>query len=74
MSWQCDECWRADGVGEIDAMCHHCGALLCAKCRTDIVDTEPVGARPGESRTAVHCASCRRRHHPWSVAFARFAR
>ena len=54
MSWECAECRRGEGQRTlIDAVCHHCGKLLCREDRSVIADTafDPPG---GE---AVHCGA-----------------
>lgn len=75
MSWVCDKCSRGDGESTVDAVCHHCGALLCRDCRHEIPADDLVGTPADVLRTAIHCSACRRRHHPFSVStFRIFAR
>ena len=64
MNWECAECHaRETRQNRIDAVCHHCGRLLCRQDRKLIADVafDPAGAEGNE--TAVHCRSCLRRHH-----------
>jgi len=67
MAWECGVC----GVKEqqeikIDAVCHHCGKLLCSKHRIQLVDNA-FGNEPGlTGRQAYHCNDCKTLHHPYS--------
>jgi hypothetical protein len=57
--WQCDVCF--DEIEEPDAVCHHCGRILCDKqdvCRF-IVDDDAF-SDPGVF--AFHCPNCIQEH------------
>jgi hypothetical protein len=47
----------------IDAVCHHCGKPLCRDDRVLIPDLVFATHPGGAGAEAVHCRSCRRRHH-----------
>jgi hypothetical protein len=61
--WECGDCGQPETSGrKLDAVCHHCGVLLCQECRIVLVDGAFGGALVAADRTAVHCRSCRREH------------
>jgi hypothetical protein len=65
MTWECAECQSAEGQRSlIDAVCHHCGKLLCRQDRVLIADAafDPSGGEAAD-QTAVHCRACSRQHH-----------
>jgi hypothetical protein len=64
MTWECAECQASDAQrNRIDAVCHHCGKLLCRQDRQVIADVafDPAGGEANQ--TAVHCRACLRRYH-----------
>lgn len=71
MAWECAECNSKETAKlKVDAVCHHCGKPLCRKDQVKIADY--AFSRGGEIATmAVHCKSCRRKHHRASVALPR---
>jgi hypothetical protein len=61
--WRCADCGRPEDRRKkflIEAVCHHCGKLLCPAHAFRVLDD----AFHGGSIPASHCASCRRDHHP----------
>jgi hypothetical protein len=72
VAWECAECNVKEDLGTpIDAVCHHCGKLLCRKHRVEIAD-HAFSAAPGPmGRTAVHCRACKRRYHPADIPLAK---
>ncbi|MHC1560632.1 hypothetical protein ACR9E3_16875 [Actinomycetospora sp. C-140] len=77
MSWECTFCGREerpDGKVIVDAVCHHCGAVMCRDDQYVLWDTDVLG-RATRGRWAVHCSSCRREHHRFALpGLSRFAR
>jgi hypothetical protein len=62
--WECGDCGQTETSRcELDAVCHHCGVLVCPDCRVVLVDGVFGGPMVSPDRTAVHCRSCRREHH-----------
>jgi hypothetical protein len=63
MTWKCAICGETDGVngGIVNAVCHHCGRLLCR--RHQIIIRDPAFSRDkGFRASAVHCPNCKNRH------------
>jgi hypothetical protein len=61
--WRCADCGRAEDRPKqflVEAICHHCGKLLCPTHAHRV----PDNAFHGGSTQATHCATCRRDHHP----------
>lgn len=66
--WECGDCGQPETSGrKLDAVCHHCGLLLCRECRVVLVDDAFGGPLIAPDRTAVHCRACRREHHVVAV-------
>ena len=64
MAWECAECGhREDRHVRVDAVCHHCGKLLCRDDRVEIADLAFAGTPGPIPRTAIHCRRCKQRHH-----------
>ena len=64
--WTCGECnavegRRIEGTDEevrVDAVCHHCGRLLCATHQRERIDEVfGQGGRAGQVES-VHCVDC----------------
>ena len=75
MAWECAVCHSAeDGTVRMNAVCHHCGKLLCQGDQRKLLD--PAFAVGGDSRgvEAVHCRECAREHHPILGRIGRAAR
>jgi hypothetical protein len=77
MSWDCAFCAREerpDGSVRVEAVCHHCGALLCDEETYVVWDTDVLGS-PAGGQWAVHCWACRHEWHRFALpgrrAFAR---
>ena len=67
--WECGDCAQPETSRRtLDAICHHCGLLLCSECRVVVVDGAFGGSLISFERTAVHCRACRREHHLLGVA------
>lgn len=61
MAWSCGECGASegrDGETVIDAVCHHCGKLLCRQHQRWIEDLAFAAPRGGAAVQACHCSSC----------------
>ena len=68
-TWKCGVCF--EDIEEPDAVCHHCGRILCHKvnvCRFLIPDNAFAGS---SSRKAYHCPDCRKEHHSGTTAASR---
>jgi hypothetical protein len=64
VTWECAECHATeDRVTRIDGVCHHCGKLLCRADQEIIPDLAFAAASGEVGAEAVHCRSCKRRHH-----------
>lgn len=66
MQWSCAECGRVERSRKVvvDAVCHHCGKLLCRAHQNTIIDDAfDTGSEPATIR-AMHCQDCLRRFHP----------
>jgi len=75
MVWKCGECGAIEGKDEvtidsveqkvnINAICHHCGKLLCQKDRILIKDDVFEGTRI----ETYHCDDCKKAFHQNSIA------
>lgn len=64
MAWECAECSRReDKQFRVDAVCHHCGRLLCRDDRVEIADIA-FSSAPGKlGQAATHCRQCKRQYH-----------
>lgn len=69
MAWECAECHAREGTDKVfvDAVCHHCGKLLCPHDRVLIPDEAFSQVSGPVERMAVHCKECRQRHHPLAL-------
>jgi len=66
--WECGDCGREESsTRPLDAVCHHCGLVLCRECRSVLVDMAFGGPLVSGERTAAHCRACRKEHHPAAV-------
>ena len=75
MSWECGYCNRSDDRDEVvDAVCHHCGILVCREHQYSLFDDAFRGPSRLTGRWAIHCAECRRAHHPRSLSIVRVLR
>jgi hypothetical protein len=64
VTWECAECHATeDQRTRIDAVCHHCGKPLCHDDQVLIPDLAFAASAGNVSAEAVHCQSCKRRHH-----------
>ncbi len=68
MAWECAECSvREKDDTDIDAVCHHCGKLLCRRDRV-LINDDALSRHDGLiARAAFHCQDCKKKHHPWAV-------
>jgi hypothetical protein len=75
VTWECAECHATeDRVTQIDGVCHHCGKLLCHDDQEIIPDVAFSAASGEVGAEAVHCRSCKRRHHtPIDVSLGTWA-
>jgi len=63
--WTCAECEQPERGGvKVDAVCHHCGKLLCASDRIWIHDDAFAVDSRETTAVAAHCKSCKQAHHP----------
>lgn len=65
MAWECGECRSVEGGDiRVNAVCHHCGKLLCREDQR--VFPDPAFAVGGDSAgaEAVHCRECASEYHP----------
>jgi hypothetical protein len=70
MAWECAECHaRESRDNRIDAVCHHCGKLLCRDDRVLIADLAFAGGRTDQ--VAVHCRLCKEQYHKVDVPLGR---
>jgi hypothetical protein len=75
MAWECAECHARESRGNrIDAVCHHCGKLLCRDDRVLIADLAFAGSRGGTDQVAVHCRPCKEQYHKVDVPLSRRTR
>lgn len=67
--WECGDCGLPEMRSRrtLDAVCHHCGVLLCPDCRVVLVDGAFGGPLVAADRAAVHCRSCRHEYHIMTV-------
>jgi hypothetical protein len=64
VTWECAECHAIENREiRIDGICHHCGKLLCRADQEVIPDLAFAAASGEIGAEAVHCRSCKRRHH-----------
>jgi len=64
MTWECAECHATGDDRRLpNAVCHHCGKLLCRADQRVIADVafDPAGGEADQ--TAIHCRACWRQHH-----------
>jgi hypothetical protein len=65
MAWECAECHSAESSSvNVNAVCHHCGRLLCQGDQIVFPDPAFAVGRESPSAEAVHCRECTREHHP----------
>ena len=63
-SWVCGECSRPEGDRlKINAVCHHCGTLLCSRHRIDLPDGAFRRSTMSLPRSAAHCHKCAEAYH-----------
>lgn len=66
--WECGDCGQPENSARaLDRVCHHCGLVLCADCRYELVDGAFSGPLVSAARTALHCRACWREHHPVGI-------
>lgn len=64
MTWECAECHAVEGKKtHIDAVCHHCGKLLCRDDQKLLPDLAFSAATGEIGAEAVHCRDCRHQYH-----------
>jgi hypothetical protein len=74
MTWKCGECGFIEGKDKVlvdlveqevnvNAICHHCGKLLCQKDRVLIKDDD----FDDKMAYAYHCEDCKKAFHPNST-------
>jgi hypothetical protein len=72
VSWECAECGRKeDRVVRVDAVCHHCGKLLCRDDRIEIADSAFASTLGQLGLTATHCGGCKRQYHAADIPLGR---
>lgn len=65
MALTCGECGAVNGRGGavVNAVCHHCGKLLCRRHQVALLDSAFKGKR-SVPPVAIHCAACSKTHNP----------
>jgi len=61
MTWICAECGAGEGENggaALNAVCHHCGKLLCSQHQRWIEDDSFAASATGTPVQACHCSSC----------------
>lgn len=72
MTWECAECNAEDDrQNRVNGVCHHCGKPLCRHDQVLIADDAFATSSGGASQVAVHCRTCRRKHHLAGVSLER---
>ena len=72
VAWECAECHAREERGcRIDAVCHHCGKLLCRDDRVLIADFAFASASGEADQAAVHCRSCKSQYHKTDLPLSR---
>lgn len=63
--WVCGECSLPEEGGRmLRQACHHCGKVLCDRCRRYVDDEAFTRRLLAPRHRIVHCSTCRSRHHP----------
>ncbi len=56
MVWECGDCSQQESLQlAVDAVCHHCGKLLCRDDQHSLQDPSFRGPFGSRERAAVHC-------------------
>lgn len=72
MVWECGDCSQQESRQlAVDAVCHHCGKLLCRDDQYRLQDPSFRGQFGSRERIAVHCRDCRDAFHPTPVGNGR---
>jgi hypothetical protein len=71
MAWECAECHvREDASNKIDAVCHHCGKLLCYEDRRLTADAAFASTSGDSGQVAVHCQACLDQYHVRTISIS----